>query len=141
MILCILRPNFFFSENDFFKPTHSTKVRKILHFFFEQFWKNYFFTLENAKTLRKILNFMLTECFLHPLYGWHDAWRTADKMRSVADIMHGTANTMLWCGWRNACEVWWVAQNHWPPHMAKNEYLLNEYLGIFVHFESIFFIF
>ena len=25
---------FFFAENDFFKPTHPTKVRKILHFFF-----------------------------------------------------------------------------------------------------------
>ena len=28
-----------------------------------------------------------------------------------------------------------------PPHMAKNKFLLNEYLGIFMHFESIFFIF
>ena len=37
MILCILRPYFFFiffAENDFFKPTHPTKVRKIPHFFF-----------------------------------------------------------------------------------------------------------
>ena len=25
---------FFLAENDFFKPTHPTKVRKILHFFF-----------------------------------------------------------------------------------------------------------
>ena len=25
-----------------------------------------------------------------------------------------------------------------PPHMAKNKFLLNEYLGIFMHFESIF---
>ena len=27
----------FFAENDFIKPTHPTKVRKILHFFFETF--------------------------------------------------------------------------------------------------------
>ena len=32
-ILCILRPYFFFAENDFFKPTHPTKVLKIPHFF------------------------------------------------------------------------------------------------------------
>ena len=37
VILCILRPYFFFAENDFFKPTHPTKVRKIPHFFFETF--------------------------------------------------------------------------------------------------------
>ena len=28
---------FFFAENDFFKPSHPTKVRKIPHFFFETF--------------------------------------------------------------------------------------------------------
>ena len=32
VILCILTP-YFFAENDFFKPTHPTKVRKIPHFF------------------------------------------------------------------------------------------------------------
>ena len=28
---------FFFAENDFFKPTHPTKVWKIQYFFFEPF--------------------------------------------------------------------------------------------------------
>ena len=60
--------------------------------------------------------------------GWHNAWC-------------GQHNA--WCGQRNACEVWWVGQNQslTPPHMAKNKLLLNEYLGIFMHFESIFFYF
>ena len=66
----------------------------------------------------------------------------AEKMRGAADMMRGAANTMLWCGQRNECEVWWVGQNQsLTPHMAKNKLLLNEYLGIFMHFESIFFIF
>ena len=34
MILCILRPYFFFVENDFFKPTQVTEVWKIPHFFY-----------------------------------------------------------------------------------------------------------
>ena len=43
----------------------------------------------------------------------------------------------------DACGVQWVAQDqcHTPPYMAKNKFLLNEYLGIFKHFESIFFYF
>ena len=39
-ILGIFRPYFlflFFMENDFFKPTHPTKVWKIPYFFFEGF--------------------------------------------------------------------------------------------------------
>merc|ERR1712131_402490 len=58
-------------------------------------------------------------------------------------MMHGAANTMFGCGRCNACEVWRVGQNQslTPPHMAKNKFLLNEYLCIFMHFESIFFIF
>ena len=41
------------------------------------------------------------------------------------------------------CEVWWVGQNqcHTPPYLAKNKFLLNEYLGISKRFESIFFYF
>ena len=95
------------------------------------------------KHLEKFWTWCWLNVSCHTLYGWHNAWRTADKMRGVADIMHGTANTMYWCGWRNSCEVWRVGQNQsWtPPHMAKNKFLLNEYLGIFMHFESIFFIF
>ena len=66
----------------------------------------------------------------------------ADKMCCAADMMLGAAYTMRgvatvmhvrWVGW-------WVGQNQsLTPHMAKNKFLLNEYLGIFMHFESIFF--
>ena len=42
----------------------------------------------------------------------------ADTMRSAADMM-----------------AQWVR----PPYMEKNKLILNEYLGIFMHFESIFF--
>ena len=80
------------------------------------FGKIYFFTLENAKTLRKILNLMLTECFLS-----HSVWLT----RCVA---HGQQNA------RSQNQSWT------PPHMAKNKLLLNEYLDIFMHFESTFFL-
>ena len=92
------------------------------------------------KHLEKFWTWCWLNVSCHTLYGWHDAWRTADKMRGVADIMHGTANTMLWCSWRNACEVWQVGQNQsWTPNMAENKFLLNEYLGIFMHFESNFY--
>ena len=82
----------------------------------------------------------------------------ADTMRGAADTMPGAADTMpgawcgrqdawcgqhdAWCGRCDACEVWWVGQNQChtpPPYMAKNKFLLNEYLGILMHFESIFF--
>jgi len=47
-----------------------------------------------------------------------------------------------WCGQCKACEVWWVGQNQslTPPH-GKNKFLLNEYLGILMHFESTFLFF
>ena len=69
------------------------------------------------------------------LSGWHNVWWGQQKAQC------GRHNA--WCGRRNACEVWWVGQTQsvTPPHMAKNKFLLNEYLGIFMHFESIFFIF
>ena len=35
--------------------------------------------------------------------------------------------------------VWWVGQD--PPSYMEKKLFLNEYLGIFMHFESIFFIF
>ena len=54
----------------------------------------------------------------------------ADTMHSAADMTCSAANTMHG---QNQC--------HTPPHMAKNKFLLNEYLGIYMHFESIFFIF
>ena len=68
----------------------------------------------------------------------------ANKMYSAADTMRGAANTM--CGAATVMHVrwvgWWVGQNQsLTPHMAKNKFLLNEYLGIFMHFESIFFYF
>ena len=65
----------------------------------------------------------------------------ADKMCCAADMMLGAANTMR--GAATVMHVRWVGQNQslTPPHMAKNKFLLNEYLGIFMHFESIFFYF
>ena len=61
-------------------------------------------------------------------------------MCGAANMMRGAANSMSWCGWRNACEVWWVDQNQ-SPHMAKNNFLLNECFGISMNFENIFFYF
>ena len=58
------------------------------------FGKIYFFTLENAKTLRKILNLMLTKCFLS-----HSVWLT----RCVA---HGRQNAR--CGQHYA----WYGQHN-----------------------------
>ena len=52
----------------------------------------------------------------------------------MADMMRGAANSMSRCGRRTECEV---GQNQ----SQNNKFLLNEYLGIFIHFESIFFIF
>ena len=49
--------------------------------------------------------------------------------------MHCAANTM-----RSAASMMaqWIIP---PPYMEKNKLILNEYLGIFMHFESIFFFF
>ena len=47
------------------------KIFIVLKRFLGNFGKIYFFTLENAKTLRKILNLTLTECFLS-----HSVWLT-----------------------------------------------------------------
>ena len=57
-------------------------------------------------------------------------------MSGAAEMMCGAANMMSWFGRHNACEVWRVGQNQsqTPPNMAKNNFLLNEYLGIFMHF-------
>ena len=46
------------------------------------------------KHLEKFWTWCWLNVSCHNLYGWHDAWRTADKMRGVANIMRGTANTM-----------------------------------------------
>ena len=48
-------------------------------------------------------------------------------MHCAADTMRGAADLM----------AQWVR----PPYMEKNKLILNEYLGIFMHFESIFFFF
>ena len=52
----------------------------------------------------------------------------ANMMGVAADTMHGAADMM----------AQWVRP---PPYMEKNKLILNEYLGIFMHFESIFFFF
>ena len=55
---------FFFAENDFFKPTHPTKVRKIPHFFFfETFPKP---TLQTSVCYKQnqMINEILTELYL-----------------------------------------------------------------------------
>ena len=96
------------------------------------------------KHLEKFWTWCWPNVSCHTLYGSHYVRCTADKMRGAANMMRGAANTMSWCGRRNACEVWWVGQNQChtsPPYMAKNKFHLNVYLGIFMHFESIFFIF
>ena len=48
-------------------------------------------------------------------------------MHCAADTMHNAADMM----------AQWVR----PPYMEKNKLPLNQYLGIFMHFESIFFFF
>ena len=55
----------------------------------------------------------------------------AKMMDGVADMMHTVANTM-----HDAADM--MAQWVRPPYMEKNNLILNEYLGIFMHFESIF---
>ena len=54
----------------------------------------------------------------------------ADMMRSVADTLHGVTDLM----------AQWVSQDQCqtPPYMGKNKLILNECLGIFMHFESIY---
>ena len=55
----------------------------------------------------------------------------ADMMGVAADTMHGAADMM----------AQWVSQDQCqtPPYMEKNKLILNQYLGIFMHFETIFF--
>ena len=58
----------------------------------------------------------------------------ADMMGVAADTMHGAADMM----------AQWVSQDQCqtpPPYMEKNKLILNQYLGIFMHFETIFFFF
>ena len=63
------------------------------------FGKIYFFTQENAKTLKKILNLMLTKCFLSYSCAADTMCGEADKMHDVADTMRGVANVMhVRCG-------------------------------------------
>ena len=62
------------------------------------FGKIYFFTLENAKK-KKILNLMLTKCFLSYFCAVNTMRSEADKMHSAADTMHGVADVMhVRCG-------------------------------------------
>ena len=78
------------------------------------FGKNYFFTLENAKTLKKF-ELYVDQMFLVLLC-------RADTMRSAADTMRSAANTM-----RGAADTWCMlgvvgkpeSVSH-PPYMAKN---------------------
>ena len=74
-------------------------------------------------------------------------------MRSVANTLRGAAKTV--CGGANMMGVatntmhgaadmmaLWVSQEQCqtpPPYMEKNKLILNQYLGIFMHFETIFF--
>ena len=55
----------------------------------------------------------------------------ADMMGVAADTMHGAADMM----------AQWVSQDQCqtPPYMEKNKLILNQYLGIFMHFENFFF--
>ena len=41
--------------------------------------------------------------------------------------------------WLTQCPVQLTQSVRPPPYMEKNKLILNEYLGIFMHFESIFF--
>ena len=77
-----------------------------------------------------------------------------NTMRSVADILGGAADTV--CGAADMMGVaantmhgaadmmaQWVSQDQCqtPPYMEKNKLILNQYLGIFMHFETIYFFF
>ena len=57
----------------------------------------------------------------------------ADMMGVAVDTMHGAADMM----------AQWVSQDQCqtPPIWKKNKLILNQYLGIFMHFETIFFFF
>ena len=56
----------------------------------------------------------------------------ADMMGVAADTMHGAADMM----------TQWVSQDQCQtPLYGKNKLILNQYLGIFMHFETIFFFF
>ena len=80
-----------------------------------------FSPLKMPKHLKKIWTLCWTNVSCHTLYGWHNARCADNNLCSAANLMRGAANTMLWCGRRNACEVLWVGQNQsWTPHMAKN---------------------
>ena len=57
------------------------------------------FTLENSKTRRKILNLMLTKCFLSYSCAVDTMRGEADKMCGAADTMCGAADVMhVRCG-------------------------------------------
>ena len=71
------------------------------------------------------------------MYGAADKMCTAaDKMHGVANKMHGAADMMREYGMVSRPES--VTD---PPPYVKKKFLLNEYLGIFMHFESIFLFF
>ena len=57
--------------------------------------------------------------------GWPDDGWCSQHDWGAANTMHGAADMM----------AQWVR----PPYMEKNKLPLNQYLGIFMHFESIFF--
>ena len=94
------------------------------------------------------------------MHGANDTMRSAaDTLRGAADTLSGTADTLRGaantvCGVADMIGVaadtmhgaadmmaQWVSQDQCqtPPLYGKNKLILNEYLGIFMHFESIFF--
>ena len=103
---------------------------------FRQFWavleKIIFSPLKMPKHLKKIWTLCWTNVSCHTLYGWHNARCADNNLCSAANLMRGAANTMLWCGRRNACEVLWVGQNQsrTPPYGKK----LVSFKWIFRHF-------
>ena len=69
------------------------------------FGKIYFFTLENAETLKKILNLIDVDQMLLVILCM------ADTMRGKANTMHGAADKMrgvvdMMCVWPIQCMVW-----------------------------------
>ena len=89
------------------------------------------------------------------MHGANDTMCSAtDTLRGAADTLHGAANTV--CGAADMMGVaadtmhgaadmmaQWVSQDQCqtPPYMEKNKLILNQYLGIFMHFETIYIFF
>ena len=79
---------------------------------------------------------MLTECFLS-----YSVWLTQCTVQ-----LTWCAERLTRCVLQPTRCMWGVvgrleSVSHPPPMWQKNKFLLNEYLGIFMHFESIFFYF